>query len=51
MKHIRNWLAVLAKTLHLPFIASLYISSKNKGKNNYPEIGDIGDNVPYVLIR
>lgn len=51
MKHICNWLMVFAKSLQFPFISGLRLSTKNKEKNACLELGDIGDNVPYVLIK
>ena len=49
MKHICNWLVVFAKLLQFPFIAGLRLSTKKK--NACLDLGDIGDNVPYALIK
>lgn len=48
MEHIWDWLVVLGKLLHLPFIAGLQINLREKDKFDF---GDIGDNLPYVFLK
>jgi hypothetical protein len=51
MQSLLEWLAVaLIKILHFPFLASGYTKIKNQKESNFLDLGDLGDNVPYVFI-
>lgn len=49
MEHFWHWLIVLVNKTHIPIIAGIHFTSKNQGKSNSLDLGDMGDNVPYVF--
>ncbi len=51
MENFLNWFTVLAKALHFPFIAAIQINVKKGKKEDLSDIGNIGDNVPYVFVK
>ena len=51
MEHFWNWLMVLMDKAHIPFIAGLYVAAKSQNKNRGFDLGDMGDNVPYIFLK
>jgi len=50
MENLLEWLAVaLMKILHIPFLAG-YTKLKNQKESDFLDLGELGDNVPYVFI-
>ena len=51
MEQIIEWLAVLIiKALQIPFLAG-YTKLKNQKENEFLDLGELGDNVPYVFLQ
>jgi hypothetical protein len=49
MEHMWDWLIVLVKHLHIPFIVSLQIDLNSKKENS--EESYLGDNLPYIFLK
>lgn len=51
MEHLWSCLVAIAHKAHFPFIAGLYITSGKEALNSHLDLGDLGDNVPYVFLK
>lgn len=50
MEQIIVWLTLLiTKALHIPFLAG-YTKLKNQKESEILDLGELGDNVPYVFL-
>lgn len=51
MEHLHDWLVILVKSLHIPFILGLVIRPKKEEGFDLSQTGFLGDNAPHVFMK